>query len=87
MQTNYDSIVIFSLLFTPSLFHKCHRIYMHISEVLAAQNVTIDYITMCIAIWNFGWVGLVAIHWKGPLLLQQVCMYAYIYMYIYVYVI
>eukprot|EP00048_Salpingoeca_helianthica_P006801 m.102933 g.102933 ORF g.102933 m.102933 type:complete len:575 (-) comp14129_c2_seq1:47-1771(-) len=50
--------------------------YQFVLQVLEATNTTMDYITMCIAIWNFGWVGLVVIHWRGPLLLQQVYLIA-----------
>lgn len=45
--------------------------YLYMEEVLRAYNIPMDYPTAIMIMWNFGVVGMMAIHWKAPLKLQQ----------------
>ena len=44
------------------------RVY---SEVLDAHNLPLDWFSAAMLVWNFGAGGVMAIHWKGPLMIQQ----------------
>ncbi|XP_017891328.1 presenilin-1 [Ceratina calcarata] len=44
---------------------------LYCEQILKAYNIPMDMFTLGIILWNFGVVGMVCIHWYGPLPLQQ----------------
>ncbi|KAL9909505.1 presenilin isoform 3-T3 [Glossina fuscipes fuscipes] len=45
--------------------------YLFLEELLRAYNIPMDYPTALLIMWNFGVMGMIAIHWQSPLKLQQ----------------
>jgi len=45
--------------------------WLYFDQLIQTHNIAFDMITEYLIIWNFGVGGLFAIHWKGPLRVQQ----------------
>lgn len=49
----------------------CHSNVYVCSDILVVRNLVIDWFSFAFFVMNFGSMGLMVIHWKGPLRLQQ----------------
>ncbi|KAL5259007.1 hypothetical protein ACHWQZ_G009469 [Mnemiopsis leidyi] len=44
---------------------------LNLHEIVMRFNFAMDYITISLIVWNFGVMGIISVHWKGPLIVQQ----------------
>ena len=67
--------LIFMFGYFVSLFPKFYKNQIlsiqYLQQILKVNNAALDWVTLGIVMWNFGIVGIICIHWKGPLFLQQ----------------
>lgn len=52
-------------------FIEASKLILFFRELLHAYNIAMDYPSLLLFMWNFGCVGMVCIHYKGPLIMQQ----------------
>jgi len=65
----YRAIQVWLLVASGSLLFIFSSLYF--IEILMVHNLAIDWFSFAFGMWNFGVMGLIVIHWKGPLRLQQ----------------
>lgn len=63
--------VIHTWLFVSSLILLTFFVYTYLLALMKAVDWPIDSISVLLFIWNFAFLGMLCIHWKGPLFLQQ----------------
>ncbi|OUC47320.1 Presenilin, partial [Trichinella nativa] len=61
-------MTLFLILLYKYRFYRFQKIH---EQVFFTFNIPIDYVTVTFAMWNYAVVGLISIHWKAPLRLQQ----------------